>query len=143
VERRCPKKAYPLFLHQACVAGDALPLAQIQHPSVCKAANVVIRLALIRALRVVDAGNDGGISEEIHLHFLDVRHTRLETWIFDICQKLLLVADLSIPLRVDEPARHQRVQCSGIPADLRFIPQAFENQELAFARIGLLGRHHD
>src|SRR5580700_10952545 len=40
-----------LLLHQAGMAGDALPLSQIQHPRVCEAANMVVRLALICALR--------------------------------------------------------------------------------------------
>src|SRR5215467_591675 len=132
-----------LFLQQARVAGNALPLAEIENPCIREAANVVIGLTLIGTLCVIHASDNGGISEEIHSYFLNCCQTWFEAWVFDIRQKLLLVADFSVPLGVNEPARHQRVKSSRITVDLGLIPQAFKNHELGLARVGLLSRHQD
>jgi hypothetical protein len=61
-----------LFLYQAGMAGDALPLVAILHPCVGEASHVVVRFSLIGACRVISASNDGSISEEIYFHALNV-----------------------------------------------------------------------
>ena len=62
-----------------------------------------------------------------------------ETRVFDVGKKSLLVAEFAVPLGVHEPARNQGVERRRIAVDLRFIPQALQNQQFAFAWIGLLG----
>lgn len=129
-----------LLLQQAGVAGNALPLAKVEYPGIGETSYVVIRLALVGALRVIDAGNHRGIAKEIHFYVLDIGGGRSEERISDISQKLLLIAEFSVVLGIDEPARNQSIQSSRIALDLRFIPQMLKNQQLALARIGLLSR---
>ena len=122
------------------MAGDALPLALVHHPRIGKPSHVIVRFALIRALGMVDAGDDGSVPEEVHLQILNVGLGRLESRVPDIGQELLLIADLSVPLSVDEATGDQRIQRRGIPIDLRFIPQALKDCEFTLTRIGLLRR---
>jgi len=49
-----------LFLQQAGVAGDALPLSKVKHPRVREASEVVIRFALVGTLGVIDTRDHGG-----------------------------------------------------------------------------------
>jgi len=127
-----------LLLQQTRMAGNTLPLALIKNPCIREPPHVVIRFALIRSRRVIDPRNDRRIAEEIDLQVLDVCLARFEPRIFNISQKLLLVADLAVPLGVHKSAGNQGVQRRRITVDLRLIPQPLENGELAFARIGLL-----
>lgn len=134
------KFAVELLLQQTGVTSHALPPAQIEDPGIGKAAHMIVGLALKRALRMVSAGHDGGIAEEVHLHILNRSGCRFELWVFDVGQKSLFVADFAIVFRVHEAARNQRVQSRGIAVDLRFIPQTFQDEQLAFAPIRLLSK---
>ena len=113
-------------------------LPEVHHPGIGEASNVVVGLALIGSRRVVDAGNFGGIPEEIHLYVLNVGQGRLEAGIFDIGQESLLVAHFTVPLRIDETAGNQGIEGGRIAIHLSLIPQALEHHQFALARIGLL-----
>ena len=94
------------------MAGNALPFALVEDPCIGKPSDVIIRLALIRALGMVNASHDGSFPEEVHLHVLNIRLRRLEAGISDVGQEFLLIADFSVPFRVDEAARNQGVESS-------------------------------
>ena len=102
------RSSYPFI--QAYMRGHAHPPAILIHPGIGEAADVVVRLAFIGPLRVIDAGDHRGIAEEIHLHVGDMRQSRLEEGILDVCQKSLLVSEFAIPLGVDEATGDQRVE---------------------------------
>lgn len=104
------------------MAADALPLAEIEDPRIGKAANVIVRLAFIRSLRVVNARNHGRIGEEIHFHIGDVCHGGLKQGIFNIRQEPLLVAEFAIPLCIYETAGDERVKRRGVAMYLSLIP---------------------
>ena len=123
------------------MAGDALPLSHIENPGIGEASRVVVRLAFVSPLRVIHTGNDGGVAKEIHFHVRNIGQRRLEKGIFDIGKKFLLVAEVAVPFRVDEAAGYQRIEGSGIAMHLSLVPHAFQDQQLALARIGLLGGH--
>src|SRR5947209_12208824 len=121
------------------MAGYALPGSEVENPCIGKASDVIVAPSLICALGMVNAGDYGGIAEEIDLHILDVCHGGLEKRVFDIGQEFLLIADFAVPLGVYESAGDQRVQCRGVAIDLRFIPQMLQHHEIVLASIGLLG----
>lgn len=121
------------------MAGHALPLAHIHYPSISEAPNVIVRLALIRTSGVIHTRYNGRVAEEVHLHVLDVGLRRLEPGISNVDQEFRLVAHLPVPLCIDKSAGDERVQCRRIAVHLSFIPQALQDQDLALARIGLLG----
>src|SRR5215831_10492917 len=98
---------------------------------------MVVSFALVGALRVIGAGNDGSIPKEIHLDVSNGEQGRLEQRVSDVGQEMLLVADPSIPLGVDESTVHQGLESGGVPVDLRLIPHALKDKEFVFARIGL------
>ena len=125
------------------MAGNALPFVLVEDPRIGKPSDVVVRLALIRALGVIYAGNDGSVAEEVHLHILNVRLRRLEAGISDIGEEFLLVAEFAVPLRVNEAAGNQGVKSSRVAIDLRFVPQVLKNHEFALARISLLRSQTD
>src|ERR1035437_2865812 len=125
------------------MAGDALPLANFQNPRVREASDVVIRLALIRALSVIDTCDHRRVAKKVRLDVVDVGGGWLEARSFDIGKKSLLVAQFAVPFGVHEPARKQGLEGSRIAVDLSHIPQALQNQQLALAWIGLLGGHSD
>ena len=104
---------------------------------------MVVRFPLVCPLRVINAGDHGGITEEIHFEVLNVGQRRLEPGIFDIGQESLLVADITVPLCIDKAAGNQGVERRGIAVDLSFIPKALKNHDLALTGIGLLGSHCD
>lgn len=125
------------------MACDALPLADVKNPCIGEASEMLVGLALVSALRVIGAGHDRSVSEEIHFDFLDCRNRRFEAWISDVRKKLLLVADFPVPLGIHEPARNQSIEGRRIAIHLGFIPQTLENQDFALAWVGLLRRHRD
>ncbi len=125
------------------MAGDTLPFAKIQDPRVGETANVVVRLALIGPLRVINPGDHRSVTEEVHLYILNVSQGGLESGIFDVGKKSLLIAEFAVPLGIDKAARHQRIESSRVSVHLRFIPEALEDQQLALAWIGLLGGQCD
>ena len=131
-----------LFLDQTRMAGHALPFAEIVNPSIGEAPDVIVRLALVGARSVIDPGNHRRLAEEVHLHVLDRGQAGLEQRISDVGQKSLLVADASIPLGIDEAARHQLVERCRVAIYLRLVPHPFQHQQFALARIGLL-REYD
>jgi len=106
MERQGAARKQRLILDQAGVAGYAQPLGTVQYPCVGEASDMVVGFALVGALRVIGAGNDGSIPEEIHLDVSNGEQGRLEQWVSDVGQEMLLVADPSIPLCVDESAVH-------------------------------------
>lgn len=128
-----------LFLDQAGMAGDALPFAEIEYPGIGKTANVIVRLALISSLCVINAGHHCSVSEEVDLHILHIGAGGFVAGIFDIGEELLLVADSSVPFRVDEAAGNQGIERGGVAVDLSLVPQALEDHDFAFARISILG----
>lgn len=125
------------------MAGNALPLAHVEDPGVGEAAEMIVGLAVIRSLRVINTGHHGHIAEEIHFDVLNIRQRRLEQRVFDVGEESLLVADFTVPLGVDEAAGDQGVEGRRIPVHLGFVPQALQNQQFAFPRIGLLSGHSD
>ena len=130
-----------LFLEQAGVAGNALPLAHVEDPCVGKAAAVIIRLALIRTRSMIRAGNHRCVAKEVHLDVGNGCSSGFEKRVFDVGQKLLLVADFAIVLGIDEAARNQLIEGLRVAINLRLIPQTLQDQQLAFTRIGLLRDH--
>lgn len=122
------------------MAGHTLPFSLIKNPCIGEPSNVVVGLALIRARRVINPGDNSGIAKEVDLQILNIGLRGFESRIFYIGQEFLLVADLAVPLSVHEPAGNKRVEGRGIAVDLRFIPKPFQNHQLAFARISLLRR---
>ena len=101
---------------------DALPLPEIQNPRIGETSDVIVRLPLVGALRVINPGDDSDITEKIHLYILNICQFWLEVRIFDISQKALLVADLAIVLGVYKAAGDQRVKGRGVPVDLGLVP---------------------
>ena len=121
------------------MAGDALPLAGIENPGIGKTSDMVVDPALVRALGVVRARNHCGVAKEIHFDVTNIGDGRFEKRVFDVGQKFLLVTDFAVVLGVHKLARNQGVEDWSIAIDLRLVPKALENEQLAFARIGLLG----
>lgn len=120
------------------MAGNALPLAKVEDPGIGEAADVIVGLTVIGALRVIDPGDHCGIAEEIHFDVLNVGQGRFEKRVFDVGKKSLLIAEFAIPLGVDEAAGNQRVEGRGVPVHLGFVPQPFQHEKFAFPRIGVL-----
>src|SRR3984893_16174750 len=104
---------------------------------------MVIRLALRTALRVIDTGDDRSVAEEIHFDILNIERGRFEPRILDVSQKFLLVAEFAVPFGIHKPAGNQSLKSRRIAVDLSFIPQTLQDEQLAFAWIGLLGGQSD
>jgi hypothetical protein len=116
-----------LLLDQTRVAGDALPLLTVEDPCVGEAAHVVVRFALIGALRMVNAGDDRRVAEKIHLDVLNIGEAWLEERILDVSQEFLLVTDFAVVFGIDEAVRNQGVERGGITIHLGLIPQALQD----------------
>src|ERR1700681_1144461 len=117
------------------MAGDALPRAKLLHPRVGEASDVVIGLALVRALGVIDTGDDRGVAKEVHLDVLDIESGGFEMRVSDLGQKFLFVGEFAVPLSIYKPARNQSFQGSRIPVHLSLIPQALQNHQVVLAWI--------
>src|SRR5271157_201059 len=83
-----PTASAILFLHQACVAGDAKPLAILKHPGIGKTPEMLIRFAAVRAFRMINAGHNRGSSVHLHFYVLDIHETRPVLRVRKIRQKL-------------------------------------------------------
>ena len=128
-----------LLLDQAGMAGYTLPTAGVVNPGVSEAAHMIVGFAAIRTLHMICASDYCRIPEEVHLHVLDVGQGGLKLRIFDINEESLLVTYFAIPLCIYETAGNQGIEGGRVPVDLRFIPEALENQQFRFPWIGLLG----
>src|SRR5579863_2969623 len=124
------------------MAGDTLPFSEVEDPGIGKAAHMIVGLAPVSSRRVINPGDYRRVAEEIHFNVLNIGKRRLEEGIFNVGKESLLVAEFAIPLGVDEAAGNQRVEGRGIAIHLGLVPQAFQNQKLALARIGLLSSDH-
>ena len=125
------------------MAGDALPLAHVEYPGIGEAADMIVWLALVRTSGVINAGDHSGITEEVHFDVLNVGQGGLEEWIFDVGKKFLFITDLAVIFGIHEAAGNKLIESGRIAMDLRFIPEMLQDDEFAFARIGLLGGHYD
>src|SRR5579859_3632276 len=131
-----------LLLEQAGMAGNALPLAEVENPGISEAADMIIWLATVSPRRVINPGDHGRVAEEIHFQVLNISQRGLEERVLDVGKESLLVAEFAIPFGVDEAAGNQGVESRGIPIHLSFIPQALQNQQFAFPRISMLSGGH-
>ena len=129
-----------LFLHQAGVAGDALPAGVLKDPGIGEASQVLVRLALIGSFGVIDPGDYSRVFVQHNFDILNAQHARLELRIGDIGEKFSAFADLSVPLGVYEFVADHGGEGVGIAAHLGFIPQVLESYELLFARVRIIIR---
>ena len=136
---KSPFTLFRLLLKQAGVTSDALPLAVFLNPGIGEAAEVIVGFALVGSPAAIDTRNNCGIPEEIDLCLLNVDARRFEERVADVGQEFAFIADIAVPLGVDESVRNQGVEGRGIAVDLGFVPQAFQRQQLGLARAGLLG----
>src|SRR5229473_4692807 len=112
-----------LFLHQAGVAGDALPAAFGKDPGVGETPPMLVGLVLIGSFGVIDSDDHGGIGIHADLEVLNAQAAEFELRVFDVGQKLALVADLAIVLGVDEFCADHGVESASVAIHLSFIPQ--------------------
>ena len=129
-----------LLFQQAGVAGGALPAAFGEYPGVGKAADVLVGFSLVGAFGVIDADDYSGVAVHVGLHILNRQAGGLELRVFDIGEKLRLVANLAIPLGVDESGANQAIERARVAIHLGFVPQALHYQQLGLLRVvfGLL-----
>src|SRR5207302_5842956 len=111
------------LLQQTGVAGDALPAALGEDPGVGETPPVLVGLVLIGSFGVIDSDDHGGIGVHADLEVLNAQAAGFELRVFDVSQKLALVADLAIVLGVDEFAADHGVEGTGVATHLSFIPQ--------------------
>src|SRR5258708_15096748 len=93
-----------LFLHEAGVAGDALPAAFGKDPGVGETPPMLVGLVLIGSFSVIDSDDHGGIGIHADLDILNAQAAGFELRVSDVGQKLALVPDFTVVLSVDELA---------------------------------------
>ena len=117
------------------MAGYAGPLAVLEDPGIGKTSEMVVRFAVVGAFGVIDTGHDPGIAIQIHLQALDGHQGGLELWIFDIGQKLAPLADLAVPLRIDEAVGDHAFKDALIAAHLGIVPKMLEHNQFGGLRV--------
>src|SRR6516225_7712730 len=130
-----------LFVQQSRVAGDALPLVELKDPGIGEAAEVFERLALVGALGVIGAGNNGGVRIHVDAGVFVGDQSSVVGRVFDIGQKLSLVHHGSVDIGVNELFANQAVEGFGVVIKLRLVPRVLECDQLAF--VGAAGWKRD
>jgi hypothetical protein len=134
-----------LFLQQAGVAGDTLPLGISQDPSIGEASSVLVGLALVGAFGVINTRDHGRILVKDHLHILDIQGVDFEARVRDVGEKFSSLADFAVPLGVYELVADHACQRVRIAVHLRLVPEMLKSNKLIFTRARIiacrLGKH--